>query len=218
MSTVPSGHARAVAHRAPGALLHIGCGRTPLSGWVNIDIQALPGVDVVADVTKGLNFQDCRAVFAEHFLEHLTIEEALAFLLEVHRVLEPGGWLRLSTPNLDWVLSTLHRPQYSRPGRTRIALALNRSFYGWGHRFLWSQPLLEEALASCGFAELRTCAYGASSLPFFSGLERHGAYPDTPETPHVLIIEAAKGDPEPLRLRALRNLLYEEFLMHVASR
>src|SRR5687768_18017028 len=49
--------------------------------------------------SKGLEFQDVEAVFAEHFLEHLPVDAALSFLLEAHRVLAPGGWIRLSTPN-----------------------------------------------------------------------------------------------------------------------
>ena len=47
-----------------GPRLHVGCGRARLEGWVNIDMQDLPGVDVVADVTGGLEFRDCEAVYA----------------------------------------------------------------------------------------------------------------------------------------------------------
>jgi predicted SAM-dependent methyltransferase len=112
----------------PGPLLHVGCGRERLEGWVNIDSQDLPGVDLVADVTKGLQFTGCRAVFAEHFLEHLTIEQALDFLCEAHRALGDGGWLRLSTPNLEWILTALYRPGFTPRGRMRSALEVNRGF------------------------------------------------------------------------------------------
>src|SRR5262245_20546884 len=130
----------------PRPRLHVGCGRSPLPGWVNLDLQPLPGVDVVADVTKGLDFRDCRAVFAEHFLEHLPVEGALDFLVEVHRALGPDGWLRLSTPNLEWLLATGYDRRFSPEGRMRAALAVNRGFYAWGHRFLWDRCLLTEAL------------------------------------------------------------------------
>lgn len=195
--------------------LHVGSGRARLEGWVNIDNQMLPGVDVVADVTGGLEFQDVEAVFAEHFLEHLPVDAALAFLREAHRVLAPGGWLRLSTPNLDWVWSTHYRLEADADTKRLAAICLNRAFHGWEHQFLWNRELLGEALAACGFTALRWCRWGESELPVFRGIERHETYQDAPDLPHVLIAEAQKGDPRPERLGALRALLEREFLMHL---
>ncbi len=205
-------------------LLHVGCGDQRLDGWVNVDRQELPSVDVVVDVTAGLPFDDAAALFAEHFLEHLPLDEALAFLLEAHRVLGDGGRLRLSTPNLDWVLAT----QYAT-GATPVtpggaagagsgALRLNRAFYGWSHRFLWNRPLLAEALAAAGFEELSWCRHGESEWLPFRGLERHDAYEDTPGLPHVLVVEARKGPPQPARLADFRRLLRDEFLHQVRPR
>ena len=34
--------------------LHLGCGQSPIPGWVNIDVQQLPGVDRVLDVLRKL--------------------------------------------------------------------------------------------------------------------------------------------------------------------
>ncbi|HYU31733.1 MAG TPA: methyltransferase domain-containing protein [Thermoanaerobaculia bacterium] len=197
--------------------LHVGSGRARLEGWVNIDIQALPGVDVVADVTRGLRFKDAEAVFAEHFLEHLAIADAISFLLEVHRVLEPGGWFRLSTPNLDWVWLTHYRLQGEPEPRRQDALAINRAFHGWRHQFLWNREMLAEALAACGFEPVRWCRYGESELPVFQGLERHETYPDAPELPHVIIAEACKGAPQPERLARFRELVQRELLDHLAD-
>jgi SAM-dependent methyltransferase len=206
------------ASAVAGPLLHVGCGRERLEGWVNIDSQDLPGVDRVADVTRGLPFEDCRAVFAEHFLEHLTIEQALDFLGEAHRALGPGGWLRLSTPNLEWVLRAVYEPRFSPQGRIRGALAVNRGFYAWGHRFLWDRCLLAEALAACGFTQVRWCTHGVSSVPYLHGLERHETYEDTPDLPHVLIVEATKGELQPERLQALRILVHQTFSAHLSLR
>lgn len=203
---------------AGGRRLHVGCGRERLDGWVNIDSQDLPGVDLVADVTRGLHFRDCRAVFAEHFLEHLTIEQALDFLGEAHRALGDGGWLRLSTPNLEWILSALYNRGFTPQGRMRSTLEVNRGFYAWGHRFLWDRCLLEEALTACGFAEIRWCTHGVSSVPFLAGLERHETYADSPDLPHVLIVEATKGAPQPERLKTLRILVQQMFSLHLALR
>ncbi len=197
-------------------LLHVGCGLEALPGWVNVDIEPFSSVDVVADVTRGLRFTNCRAVFAEHFLEHLSIEDGIGFLVEVHRVLGDDGWLRLSTPNLEWVLATHYAANAPPREKAVAALGVNRAFYGWGHRFLWNQSLLEEVLKSCGFTEIRLCRYGESELPFFRGLERHEIYEDTEECRHVLIVEAKRGDLDRERLARLGQLVRSELAVHVA--
>jgi predicted SAM-dependent methyltransferase len=201
----------------PRPKLHIGSGRARLEGWVNMDIQALPGVDVVADVTQGLDFENVEAIFAEHFLEHLAIDDALAFLGEAYRVLGKDGWLRLSTPNLDWVWSTHYRLGAAPDVKRAAALALNRAFHGWRHRFLWNREMLEEALAASGFDPIRWCRYGESELPVFTGIERHETYGDSPDLPHVIIAEACKGTAQPERLERFRALVQSEFLAHMAD-
>jgi predicted SAM-dependent methyltransferase len=197
--------------------LHIGSGDKRLEGWVNIDLKPLPGVDVVADVTQGLDFTGAEAVFAEHFLEHLAIDDAIGFLLECHRVLGDGGWLRLSTPNLDWVWSTHYRLDAPAADKRAMATHMNRAFHGWGHRFLWNREMLGEALEACGFDSVRWCRYGESELPIFQGLERHETYGDEPGLAHVLIGEGRKAAPQPERLAALRRQLTDEFLNHLAG-
>ncbi len=198
-----------------GSKLHIGSGNKRLEGWVNIDFQALPGVDVVADVTKGLQFENAGAVFAEHFLEHLFVTDALTFLLEAHRVLAPGAWIRLSTPNLDWVWATHYRQPAPADEKRLMAIGANRAFHGWGHQFVWNPEMLDEALHACGFDPVRACRYGESELEVFRGIERHETYQDTPELPHVILREAQKSAPQPARLAALRELLRENFLIHL---
>jgi len=199
----------------PPLLLHIGSGNARLPGWTNVDVQPLPGVDVIADVTRGLDFSEAAAVFSEHFLEHLAIDDALAFLLEVHRVLAPGGWLRLSTPNLDWVWLTHYRLEGEGAKKRAAALAINRAFRGWRHQFLWNREMLEEALAACGFAGVRWPLRGESELPLFRGLEVHDTYGDTEDLPHILLAEARKAEPQPERLRALREAVQAGFLDHL---
>ena len=196
-------------------LLHVGSGAAPLDGWVNLDIQKIPEVDVALDVRAGLPFADVDKVFAEHFLEHLEIDAALDFLLEVHRILRPEGWLRLSTPNLDWVWRHLYADgRADGEPAIRAAMEANRAFYGWRHRFLWNRPLLERALVACGFRDLRWCRYGESEIEEFRGIERHEAYEDSAVLCHVLIVEAAKGAPDPEALGLLRAELGERFLRH----
>jgi hypothetical protein len=198
----------------PAPRLHIGAGRARLDGWVNVDLQPLPGVDVVADVTQGLRFTGVEALFAEHFLEHLPVAAAIGFLQEAHRVLVDGGWIRLSTPNLDWVWATHYGLTLDAERKRTAAIAMNRAFHGWEHQFLWNRELLGEALAACGFDPVRWCRHGESDLAAFRGIERHETYEDTPELPHVVIAEAQRSTPQPDRLASLREVLTRDFLAH----
>jgi predicted SAM-dependent methyltransferase len=177
--------------RAASDRLHVGCGSLVLAGWINVDLERHPGVDHVLDVRRGLPFNDLRYVFAEHFLEHLTEEEGWAFLRECRRILQPGGTLRLSTPNLDWVMVT-HYNWQERDFATRIEQCrnLNRAFHGWGHQFLYNDTILERALQDAGFGTIQFQAYGESPDLNLRGLEKHETYPDWGSLQHVLIAEA----------------------------
>lgn len=201
-----------------GPRLHVGCGRERIEGWVNIDLLKLPTVDVVLDASAKLPYRDASAIFAEHFLEHLRVDRAVQFLLNSHSALAPNGWLRLSTPSVDWTLATHYPNRTGEVGggaRVRDALMLNKGFRAWGHQFLWNAPALERAFQATGFEEIRLCKYGESEIAHFQGIERHDALPDWEELPHVIIFEARKGPQNLPALTELSELIWEEFLRHL---
>ena len=208
----------ALRHLPPGPRrLHVGAGSQRLEDWINVDIRPFPGVDLVADVTRGLALSGIDDVFAEHFLEHLAVDDALGFLTEVQHMLNPGGRLRLSTPNLDWVWRTHYRLEASSEDKVTAVVALNRAFHGWEHKFIWNQEILELALTTVGFRGLTWHRHGESDVEHLRGLERHETYDDDDDLPHVLIVEAVKGTPDPQGLEALRERLQRDFLDHVAG-
>ena len=47
--------------------------------------------------------------------------------------------------------------------------------------------------------------------------ERHEIYADAPDLPHVIIVEARKGEPRPERRQSFRELIEREFLIHLAD-
>jgi predicted SAM-dependent methyltransferase len=178
--------------------LHIGCGNSPIPGWVNVDQFPLPGVDRVLDVGEGLPFRDVSFLYAEHFLEHLALQEALAFLRGCRRVLSAAGVLRVSTPNLDWVMLTHYRVGEWATAAEAVedCLKANRAFHGWGHQFLYNRQTMALALTTAGFAEVTFHRYGQSDRPELAGLERHEPSSDHPELPHVIIAQATGIAPE----------------------
>jgi predicted SAM-dependent methyltransferase len=84
--------------------LHIG-GKEPHPDWKIFDIEERPEVDYVGDAISLTQFADnsIEAIYASHILEHFHYNlenEVVEVLTEWHRVLQPGGKLYLSVPNL----------------------------------------------------------------------------------------------------------------------
>ena len=100
--------------------LHCGSGEKLEPGWLNTDVapcrsedggRARPDQLVLVDGDRYYLRHDGRQPFpledetfewayAEHMIEHLAPGEAIAWLAEVRRLLRPGGYLRLTTPDL----------------------------------------------------------------------------------------------------------------------
>ncbi|MFL6248414.1 MAG: class I SAM-dependent methyltransferase [Thermoanaerobaculia bacterium] len=182
--------------------LHLGCGPLALEGWINIDNQPYAGIDFRWDLARGIPFRNARYVFAEHFVEHLSYQQGADFTRECRAALRDDGILRLSTPNLDWVWLVSYRPHAWTHEDQALGdcFVLNRAFRGWGHQFLYNLTTLTALLQNSGFETVRALSYGESDTPALRGLERHQLYPDTPELPHVLVIEAS-GRREPQTIR-----------------
>jgi SAM-dependent methyltransferase len=81
--------------------LHWGCGPKPPTGWVNSDRDD-HGQDHVGDIRYGLPWDDDTFdhVVSHHALQMLSWPELVPALAELRRVTRPGGWLRLSVPDL----------------------------------------------------------------------------------------------------------------------
>jgi hypothetical protein len=77
--------------------------------------------------------------------------------------------------------------------------------------------MLEVTLEACGFTDLAWCRCGESPREMFRGLERHEASRDAPDLPHVIIVEAARGESRPVELAALRELIDRELVSHLAG-
>jgi predicted SAM-dependent methyltransferase len=173
--------------------LHLGCGPISLDGWINIDNQPYAGIDFRWDLAKGIPFRNARYVFAEHFIEHLSYAQGAGFMRQCRAALRDDGILRLSTPNLDWVWKIAYQPAAwsGEDDALRDCFVLNRAFRGWGHQFLYNMTTLTALLQNAGFETVRALRYGESDVPALAGLERHEQYVDTPDLPHVLVVEAS---------------------------
>lgn len=171
--------------------LHLGCGSVLIDGWVNIDLDS-PVADLHHDLTEPLPFADASIshIFAEHLIEHVDHSEAHSLVNECWRVLKPGGVLRLTTPDLNW-LATVYFSSLThlwgelwQPGSP--CAMLNEGMRAWGHKYLYDSPELHALLVSRGFSQVTEYAWRESDDPVLAGLESRPYN-------HELIVEARKG-------------------------
>jgi predicted SAM-dependent methyltransferase len=86
--------------------LHLGCGAIHIPGYCNVDIDYLTTVDKLDDVKKLKKFPNGYAelIYACHILEHLSHTEVIPTLKRWYDVLQPGGELRISVPDIDRIV------------------------------------------------------------------------------------------------------------------
>jgi SAM-dependent methyltransferase len=80
--------------------LNLGCGTDIRAGYVNADIAPLAGVEVVCNLNRlPLPFADGEftEVYCRHVLEH--VQDLVVVMEEIHRILSPGGLLRIEGPH-----------------------------------------------------------------------------------------------------------------------
>lgn len=99
--------------------LNLGCGRNPLPGYVNLDRNPAPGVELLADVETGLPFKGdaLDEIMASHVLEHVVFFERA--LSELRRVLRIGGRLVARVP-YGFNTNPFHRRYFDEKGLTAI--------------------------------------------------------------------------------------------------
>lgn len=86
--------------------LHLGCGDHLLGGWLNTDLWPRSPDVARLDASRRLSFPDnaFAYVYSEYMLASLAFSEAQTMLSECHRVLVPGGKVRIVTTDLAFLL------------------------------------------------------------------------------------------------------------------
>jgi SAM-dependent methyltransferase len=152
--------------------LHWGCGKLAAPGWINSDIREAPGIDLACDIVNGLPLPDNHLdyIASQHSLGDLEVYQQVKTLIELRRVLKPGGVLRVGLADLDLFIKAY---QANDPGQFLI--------YDWEtidgnfiSHMLWyntiktpfTYPFAEELFKKAGFAKVQRAAFKQTNSRF----------------------------------------------------
>jgi predicted SAM-dependent methyltransferase len=169
-----------------GIKLNLGCYLDQFYyGWTNVDILPLHKhaeyigtkfmqYDIRLKIRELTDTVDC--VVMSHVLEHLTRKEGVDVLKEIYRVLKPGGYLRISTPDLYEIAQTYVHGTISDFGvfnasiekSTDDALSFWNLIFG-GHKTIYDFSGVRQALQQAGFKDIYHSPFDSSRSEIIKG-------------------------------------------------
>jgi len=153
--------------------LNWGCGTEPQPGWINSDIKEDPTVDIACDILDGLPLETDSIEYAVsiHALPELRLGDQVPALMELRRVLVPGGTLRLALPDLNRGIRAYldgDRDYFLIPdsdARSAGAKFVTQILWYGYSKTLFTEDFVCELLERAGFREIAPCRYRQTSSP-----------------------------------------------------
>jgi len=159
--------------------LDLGAGDVEGGEFVAVDFFTNPNT-YGADLRYPLLIDDkvFNGIFTEHVLEHLTYADVSFVLSECHRILKPGGRIRIIVPDLSifaeryvnddeaW-FREWERVVLAPRGRVMNSHMEALSFVTqeYGHRSAWDLKTMETFLVRAGFTEVSKCSVRVGADP-----------------------------------------------------
>jgi predicted SAM-dependent methyltransferase len=151
--------------------LHIGCGENILDDWLNSDYLPESNRVLQLDATKTYPFENDTFdyIFSEHMIEHVHYLQGLRMISECFRVLKPKGKLRISTPDLSFLINLyssdkselqIQFVKHSTDKWIKYApyyedtFVINNYMRDWGHKFIYDEKVLGDLLKKEGFINI----------------------------------------------------------------
>jgi predicted SAM-dependent methyltransferase len=169
--------------------LHLGSGRRTLKGFLQVDIEPWPNVDIVSDIgdLTMIDIASVDEIYTSHSFEYFDARQAVSVLAEWKRVLRRGGKLFISVPDFASLvriyeetgdLSKIIGPLFGRWESVKVEGAIY-------HRTVYDFDSLSEALRLAGFSQIELFDpvkyladtdpdYDDYSLAYFPHMDRRG--------------------------------------------
>jgi predicted SAM-dependent methyltransferase len=173
--------------------LHLGCGRNVLEGWLNSDFYPTQAHVMHLDATEAFPLppDSFDYIFSEHMIEHLKYGDGFAMLKESYRILKPGGRVRISTPDLKFLIDLYSEPKtplqteyikwatetFTKTSDKIDTIVINNFVRDWGHLFIYDPKTLTHSLESAGFTAIERFAINESNDPALMDLENASRMP-----------------------------------------
>src|SRR5215212_3112947 len=154
--------------------LQFGCGSFPAEGWINTNLLPGEGVELSCDIRDGLPLpsDSIQYIASMHALVELPYLEVVPALRELHRILEPGGMLRLGLPDLDRAIRAYlagDRAYFNVPDDEMASIdgkfVVQMTWYGT-NLMMFTPAVARELLERAGFREVRQAEYRQTTGPF----------------------------------------------------
>ena len=194
---------RAVNTKTSPLRIELGAWTTERPGWISTDVHWRGRTYLDGTRAWPIPDESVEFIYADNVIEHLSLEQNRYLLAEAHRVLRPGGRIRLVTPDIGALVQTyLADEEHARPLREELAAegylvahqvdVLRFAFQDDGHSqgYLWDEVSLSTELVKAGFSHWCTYVAGVSDEPDLCGLESRTG---TPVADICIVMEAEKA-------------------------
>lgn len=169
--------------------LQLGSGEFLLKGWLNTELyggkERFP-----LDLLEPFPLPDnsFNYVYSEHTIEHFTYDQGVQILKESFRILKKGGKIRISTPDLFFLIKLYYQKKtsvqkqylqwaaevnYHDNKKATDTFIINNFVRAWGHKFIYDYKTLKTLLEEVGFKNVRHVRVGQSSDPNLRNIESH---------------------------------------------
>jgi predicted SAM-dependent methyltransferase len=135
--------------------LHVGCGNVILPGWTNLDIEKLPDVDIIDDITTLTKIPDnsCEIIYASHVLEHVGRNEFEDVIRTWNKKLKKNGTLRIAVPDFEKII-TWYQKTKQIIDIVGLVSGGQKTKYDY-HKMIYDKKSLTEILLKMGFQDIR---------------------------------------------------------------
>ena len=158
---------------------NLGCGPRYLDKYVNADFFSFNilrkllkkkqyKLDWEIDLRYKLNCKDnyFNGILLEHVLEHLNILDGIKLIKELHRILMPGGILRISVPSLliysNYYLNSIVPSEKFNMWNECRSEAMWNLTHNYGHNCVYDFKLISKVIAESNFKKIFESSFNTS--------------------------------------------------------